>query len=155
MSSLLEEFVGITKALNDSEIDYAVCGGWAMAIHGFLRATIDIDLLILSDDLNKVREIANGQGFDIDGLPLNFDGGKIKISRISKINRKSKSLITLDLLLVTDALSDVWAERQRVRWNQGEYWIVSRDGMIVMKEMARREKDLIDLEFLRGNVNAS
>lgn len=155
MSSLLEEFVGITKALNDSEIDYAVCGGWAMAIHGFLRATIDIDLLILSDDLNKVREIANGQGFDIDGLPLNFDGGKTKISRISKINRESKSLITLDLLLVTDALTDVWAERQRVRWNAGEYWIVSREGMIVMKEMARRDKDLIDLEFLRGNVNAS
>lgn len=154
MASLLEEFVGITKTLNNAGIDYAVCGGWAMAIHGFLRATVDIDLLILSDDLDKVREIANDQGFDIEGLPLNFDGGKTKISRISKINRESKTLITLDLLLVTDALIDVWANRQRVRWNKGEYWIVSRAGMIVMKEMAQRDKDLIDLEFLRGNVNA-
>ena len=155
MASLLEEFVGITKALNSAAIDYAVCGGWAMAIHGFLRATTDIDLLILSDDLDKVRKIAKKQGFDIEGLPLNFDGGKTKISRISKINRESKTLITLDMLLVTNALTDVWAKRQRVRWNEGEYWIVSRDGMIVMKEMAGRDKDLIDLQFLRGNVNAS
>ena len=108
MASLLEEFVGITNALNSAAIDYAVCGGWAMAIHGFLRATTDIDLLILSDDLDKVREIAKGQGFDIEGPPLNFDGGKTK-SRISKINRESKALITLDMLLVTNALTDVWA----------------------------------------------
>jgi hypothetical protein len=54
MSTLLEEFKSITQALNDAGIDYAVCGGWAMAIHGLPRATIDIDLLILGDDLERV-----------------------------------------------------------------------------------------------------
>lgn len=42
MSSLLEEFVGFTETLNRLKIDYAICGGWAMAIHGLPRATIDI-----------------------------------------------------------------------------------------------------------------
>ena len=54
MSTLLDEFKSITAALNDAGIDYAVCGGWAMAIHGLPRATMDIDLLVLADDLDRI-----------------------------------------------------------------------------------------------------
>ncbi len=150
MAKLLEDFVAITTELNKRGIDYAVCGGWAMAIHGFLRATLDIDLLILTDDFEKARSAAIECGFDIDGLPLNFDQGRTKIRRISKIDFESKQLITLDLILVTEALEDVWAGRQNVTWNQGGYKVVSCGGMIKMKEMAGRNKDLIDLDYLRG-----
>ncbi len=151
MAKLLDEFIGITNLLNERHIEYAVCGGWAMAIHGFLRATLDIDLLILTDDLEKVREAANVQGFHIDVLPLDFDGGKTQIRRISKIDPESKELITLDLLLVTEVFEEAWKGRQKVKWNAGEYGLVSREGMIAMKELAGRHKDLIDLDYLRGN----
>lgn len=150
MATLLNEFVQLTESLNSRGIEYAVCGGWAMAIHGFLRATLDIDVLILTDDLEPVRAVAMEHGFNIDGLPLEFDGGETQIRRISKIDSVSKELITLDMLLVSEALQDVWKGRKRVRWNRGEYWIVSREGMIVMKEKAARDKDLIDLKYLRG-----
>lgn len=155
MASLLNEFTGITQALNKLGIDYAVCGGWAMAIHGFLRATIDIDLLVMAKDIDIAFEAARSQGFDIEGLPLNFDGGKFQLRRISKIDPESKELITLDLLLVTEYLEDVWADRQRVEWNRGEYKIVSREGMIKMKKMADRPKDRIDLDFLRGETDGN
>ena len=62
MSTLLDEFRSITKALNDARIEYAICGGWAMAIHGIPRATIDIDLLILGDDLERVWGLAKQLG---------------------------------------------------------------------------------------------
>ncbi len=155
MSSLLEEFVNLTETLNRKKIDYAVCGGWAMAIHGYPRATLDIDLLILSENLEVVWKIAQNLGYDVEGLPLNFDDGKIKIRRISKIDKKTKVLITLDFLLVTDALKDVWENRQKAKWNKGEYWIVSREGMIIMKEISGRDKDLIDLKYLRGENDES
>lgn len=150
MAGLLDEFIGITHRLNDRGIEYAVCGGWAMAIHGFLRATVDIDLLILTDDLERVREAAIEQGFDVDGLPLNFDNGRTKIRRISKIDRESKELITLDMILVTEVLAATWENKLRVRWNDGEYWVVSKEGLVGMKERAGRPKDLIDLDYLRG-----
>lgn len=41
MSSLSEEFVNFTETLNQEKIDYALCGGWAIAIHGLPRATVD------------------------------------------------------------------------------------------------------------------
>ncbi|MEQ1606094.1 MAG: hypothetical protein ABL999_14620 [Pyrinomonadaceae bacterium] len=150
MASLLEEFVRIVNALNVRKIDYAVCGGWAMAIHGFLRATTDIDILILAEDLENVKTIAIDLGFDIDGLPLNFDGGKTLIRRLSKIDSKTKTLITLDMILATEVYESAWRGRRLVKWNNGEYRVVDTQGMIDMKERARRPKDLIDLEFLRG-----
>ncbi|MBK6750009.1 MAG: hypothetical protein IPG67_08370 [Acidobacteria bacterium] len=150
MARLLDEFIGITEALNTRGIDYAVCGGWAMAIHGFLRTTIDIDLIILSEDLDAVMETARSLGFDIEGLPLNFDNGETLIRRISKIDHATKELITLDLILATEKYEDVWKDRRLVKWNAGEYRVVSAAGMKVMKEAAGRPKDLIDLDYLRG-----
>jgi hypothetical protein len=153
MATLLDEFIGITEGLNARGIDYAVCGGWAMAIHGFLRATIDIDLIIVSEDLEAVIKTARSLGFDIEGLPLNFDEGETLIRRISKIDQATNELITLDLILATEKYAEVWKDRRLVKWNAGEYRVASVAGMIVMKEAAGRPKDLIDLEYLRGIDN--
>lgn len=155
MAALIDEFVGIVESLNREGIDYAVCGGWAMAIHGRLRTTIDIDILILADDLDAAMKVARERGFDIEGLPLNFDGGNTQIRRISKIDKELKELITLDLLLVTPVYEAAWKTRRRTTWNQGEYRVVDVEGMIIMKELADRPKDREDLKFLRGEDEES
>ena len=121
-----------------------------MAIHGFLCATLDIDLLILTEDLDTVMAVARAVGYDVEGLPLNFDSGKTQIRRISRIDKDSKQLITLDLILVTETYADAWKTRKKVIWDGGEYSVVSKKGMERMKEIAGRPKDLIDLDYLRG-----
>lgn len=40
--NLLTEFQNIVNSLREEKIEYAICGGIAKAIHGFLRATVDI-----------------------------------------------------------------------------------------------------------------
>lgn len=152
MATLLDEFRSITTALNDAGIDYAVCGGWAMAIHGLPRATMDIDLLIRAEDLDRVVGIARSNGFDIEGLPLHFD---IEIRRISKIDRASKQLITLDLRLVSDEQRDIWDDRQKINWKEGQTSVVSRDSLIKMKRLAGRTQDLADIEKLQEVNDAS
>ena len=150
MAGLLDEFVGLTEEFNRRGIDYAVCGGWAVNLYGFTRATVDIDFIIPSEELERALEAARAHGFDIEGLPLNFDEGKTKIRRISKIDKVARELITLDLILVTPSFEDVWMGRKKVNWSHGEYRVVSVDGLIKMKEIAGRPKDLIDLDYLRG-----
>lgn len=155
MSTLLEEFKSITKALNDAGIEYAVCGGWAMAIHGLPRATIDIDLLVLADELDSVWAIAKENGYNVDGLPLHFADGAIEIRRISKIDSDSKGVFTLDFLLVTEALRPTWSDRELVEWPQGQTWVVSREGLVHLKSVSGRPQDLLDIERLKETDDAS
>ncbi len=148
MTTLLAEFAAVTNALNEAEIDYAVCGGWAMTIHGFVRATIDIDLMILTEDLDRVWMLAKSLGYDVEGLPLSFNDGAVEIRRISKLEDQNANLITLDLLLVTDALTEIWQGRQQLAWELGIIPTVSREGLIQLKTMAGRPQDLVDIERL-------
>jgi hypothetical protein len=153
VSSLLEEFANFTETLNRQKIDYAICGGWAMAIHGLPRATVDIDLLVLSENLSQVWKTAESLGYDVEGLPLHF--GAIEIRRISKIDKESKRLFTLDFLLVTDALKDIWESRELIEWEDGKTWVVSREGLIKLKTISGREQDLLDIKKLREAENES
>jgi len=155
MSSLLAEFVNFTERLNRETIDYAICGGWAMAIHGLPRATVDIDSLILTEDLEKVWNIAQNLGYDVEGLPLHFHDGAIEIRRISKIDKQSKRLFTLDFLLVTEQLIEVWENRELIEWEDGKTWTVSRKGLILLKTISGREQDLLDIKKLREVENES
>jgi hypothetical protein len=155
MSSLLEEFVSFTETLNRKNIDYAICGGWAMAIHGLPRATIDIDLLILTEDLENVWKLAKNLGYEVEGLPLHFHDGAIEIRRISKIDKESKRLFTLDFLLVTKQLQEVWRNRELIEWEDGKTWTVSREGLITLKAISGREQDLLDIKKLREVENES
>jgi len=150
MSTLLNEFVQLTKTLESNAIDYAICGGLAMTIHGFVRATLDIDLLVLAENLSDAWTVAESLGYDVEGLPLHFSDGAIEIRRISKIDKESKTLFTIDFLLVTDALREVWKNRELIEWQQGKTWVVSRSGLIFLKTISGRPQDLVDIERLKN-----
>ena len=150
MASLLEEFTNLIAEFERREIPYAVCGGLAMAIHGAPRATIDIDLMVQSGDLERAWETAESLGYNVEGLPLNFDDGAIQIRRISKLEPEHKRLITVDFLLVTDRTRQVWANRETVTWMNGTISTVSREGLIELKQLSARPQDLVDIERLRN-----
>ena len=155
MSDIFDEFQCLIKKLNTEQIDYAICGGWAVAIHGAPRATIDIDLLVLSENLEQLWKIADDLGYWVKGLPLSFDNGIIEIRRISKIDKESKTLFTIDFLLVTEALKKVWETRENIDFENDKVWTISREGLIFMKQLSGRHKDLGDIESLMEMENES
>jgi hypothetical protein len=61
--------------------------------------------------------------------------------------------LPLDFLLVTPEVEDVWETRESLIWKDKILWIVSRDGLIKMKELAGRDKDLIDIGRLKDEEN--
>ncbi len=42
----LEDLLGLCKALNAEDVRYVLIGGFAVILHGFVRATKDVDLLV-------------------------------------------------------------------------------------------------------------
>jgi hypothetical protein len=149
MATLFDEMTALAKAFDEAGIEYGLCGGLAMAVHGFSRATIDIDFLIKAESLEKGYEIAAELGFDIRGLDMSFKERAVEIRRVSKIDDEGE-VLSFDMLLVSAEVEDVWESRITMSLAGNTYWIVSRDGLIKMKTLAGRAQDLADLERLQG-----
>ncbi|HSO73239.1 MAG TPA: hypothetical protein VLU47_00250 [Blastocatellia bacterium] len=149
MFDLYEEFKSIISALEQRGIDYAVCGGLAMAVHGLARATVDIDLLILGEDLDAVKASAKELGYAIDALPMTFAKGAIEIRRVSKIDPETGIVLSLDLLLVTPQIVGVWATRLQVNWDEGVLSVLAPKGLIDLKSFRGSGQDLDDIKRLQ------
>lgn len=149
MATLLQELEQVVSALEENGIEYAVCGGLALTIHGFPRATFDIDILIRAESLEKSYEMAAAKGYNIRGLDISFKERAVEIRRVSKIDEDGE-VLSLDLLLVTPHVEDVWETREKLIWQDRPLSIVSRDGLIKMKTLAGRAKDLIDIDRIKN-----
>jgi hypothetical protein len=146
---LLDELESIVVALEGAGVSYAVCGGLAVILHGHVRATDDVDLLLPDAQVPAAREALGHVGFDIVAGPIRFDIGRPRertVHRISKI--VESDVLTVDLLVVTAVLQRVWEGRETIPWRGHALPTVSRSGLATMKRLAGRHQDLADLEGL-------
>lgn len=61
----------IAARLDALSIPYAVIGGMALVAHGYLRTTVDVDILVTCDGLERLHRELDGRGY----LPP-FDGSR-------------------------------------------------------------------------------
>ena len=154
--NLQEEFLALIEALNRSGVEYGVCGGIALAIHGYPRFTKDIDILVRPEDLDRAFAVAAERGFVIAANPLHFDAGTPKareVRRISKID--GEDVMTLDLLLSKGILQDAWNDREAFEWEGRVVKTVSAQALARMKRIAGRDQDLLDVRRLEGGDDES
>lgn len=150
MIDILDELKTLVAMLDEHAIDYALCGGMAMGVHGLARTTIDIDLLIPSDSLEEVYALAGSLGYNIRGKEMSFAQGQVEIRRVSKIDPDDGELLSLDLLLVTSATGAAWDSRLTAEWEGGKLSVVSASGLIDLKRLRGSDQDLVDIRALSG-----
>lgn len=131
-------------------IDYALCGGLAVAIHGYVRATKDIDVLICQETLAVARQALATIGYDLEAGLFKFNQSTDREMQLFRVSRaEGNFLTTLDLLLVTPNLVEVWNQRELVKAFATEIKVVSKPALINMKRLAGRHQDLADIESLQ------
>jgi hypothetical protein len=148
---LIEELVDLSDALDAAGVEYAVCGGIALAVHGHPRFTKDIDVLIRAEDLERALAAVAKRGFILEVGKLTLQTGtpdERSMFRVSKA--RGAHLVTLDLLLAGKAYDSVWTTRRTVEFQGRRVGVVSREGLIAMKRAAGRGQDLLDIEKLRA-----
>lgn len=150
MRDLYEELRHLVRSLNDARAEYALCGGLAMAVHGKVRATIDIDLLVPGEAIEQVKAVCRAQGFTREAKPMLMAEGRVPISRLTKASESGET-ISVDLLRVTDATQDAWRTRERLTWEGLELPVVSRDGLIALKQLRASGQDHDDIAWLKDH----
>jgi len=150
---IIGELREITARLDQEGVDYALCGGLAMAIYAMPRATLDIDLLIQVDSLAQAQQAVEPLGFWVGTALMSFHGGKIKIARLCKVDSLTHEELVLDLLLTTDETADAWKDRREVDWEGRKLKVVSPEGLILLKSFRRSGVDADDIAFLRSIID--
>jgi hypothetical protein len=78
----------LLTAFEQEHISYALIGGFAVSLWGYQRATVDIDFLVNSTDMAKVRQIVEEMGYRCIHASEN----------VSQFVSEEKRLGTLDFL---------------------------------------------------------
>ena len=149
---ILDELKAVIAKLDQDGIDYALCGGLAMAVYDLPRATLDIDLLIHLDSLFRAKRAVEPLGFTLSGAPMEFHGGQIQIHRLCKVEPGTGEGLVLDFLLVTPGTATAWATRREVEWEGRSLKVVSPEGLILLKSFRRSGRDQDDIGHLQSII---
>lgn len=157
----------IFKALADAEVDYVVVGGLAVIMHGYLRATADLDLAIgLSPD-NARRGMASLSSIGLrPRLPVTLDDFADPVKRAEW--RETRNMLVFPLWDPANPLRsvDVFID-EPIAFEQLLQQAVTKDldglavrvasipHLIEMKQRAGRPRDLDDIGKLRQILDAN
>ena len=155
MMDLRQEMLAIVRALDAKGIPYALCGGLAMAAHGFPRATQDVDLLVPEQRMDDARAALRPLGYRRETGWLDFASGRVRMFRIVKLDADAGDFLAVDLLAASGDLAGVWEDRRQWQTRDGLLWVVSREGLIAMKRARSSKQDMADIEKLEGASDES
>ncbi len=145
MVPLLDLAKRVLLVLNRSGVDYALCGGLAVGVHGHVRATEDIDVVI-ADGAQRERALAAlaGDGW-IEQPPWPDFADGFNLRRL--IMPDADGIGVLDLL-VPPAGHPCLRDRRLSELDGCACWVMDRRQLAAMKRGAGRRKDLDDAERL-------
>jgi hypothetical protein len=129
--------------------------GLALGLYGIPRATVDIEILMQTENLKRVQALAQGLGYIMKANPMTFAGGAVEIHRFFKKDEETGDWFYLDLLLVTPAIQEVWKSRREVDWEEGKLRVVFREALILLKSLRGSGQDLDDIQKLKGGMGES
>ena len=147
--------VKVARSLKQHKMPYAVVGGHAVAIHGAIRGTVDIDLITRWSKSNLERmEAAMSDIGLVSRLPITasnlFDYKKEYMENKNlfawNFYNPKKPLEQVDLVLTHD-LSAVSTKSVQIG-EKDSLKIISLKDLIIMKKKAGRPQDLEDVKAL-------
>jgi hypothetical protein len=144
----------VSKALEAAGVHYALVGGYAVALHGAVRGTIDIDIVLrwTLRDL-EAAETALGNIGLVSRLPITADS----VFRFRDEYIRNRNLIAWNFYNPQDlseqldiVISEDLRGKRRIRVDtlNGAVQVLNRKDLIAMKRASGRPQDLADVEAL-------
>ena len=147
MFAIHTELQTLTAKLQAESIPYALCGALALAVHGYPRATLDIDLLALASSGERIQACARTLGFTLEAAPMEFGGGTVRIKRLSKALPGEEDVLMLDVLSVSPEI-EAGVVVETLDWNGQRLQTVDRESLARLKMLRGSAQDIADIEKL-------
>ena len=145
----LEDLLALCRALRTEGVRYLLIGGFAVILHGFVRTTKDIDLLVDPSDEN-VAAIKRALGTLPDNAVAEIADGDVRRHAVVRIADE----IVVDLMASACGVTYDDATSQDVEERLVEDVVIPLAGkrlLIQMKDTVR-DSDRMDVGFLRWRI---
>jgi predicted nucleotidyltransferase len=145
------DFQDFIQALNQSQVDYILVGGYAVILHGYARTTGDMDIWVKAVASNYKKLL---KAFEVFGMSV-FDMTETRFLDTSenKVFSFGRPPVSIDIitkikgLAFDEALASAeWLDIEgdfRVR-------VLNLNSLITAKKASGRNKDLDDIENLEA-----
>ncbi len=144
----------VVDALEKAGVRFAVAGGYAVALHGATRGTLDVDIVLA---LSKENFVAAEKALGTIGLASRLPIDAAEVFAFRKEYLERRNLIAwnfidakdpsrlLDIVLTWDLKA---GEVARLRAAGRDLPVLAKSALIAMKKAAGRPQDLVDIEAL-------
>lgn len=149
------------EKLNSSNVDYVVVGGVALVLHGVVRLTADLDLMVHLEEANlsKFVKIMNELGYR-PKVPVKAEEFVSAKNRAAWINEKNMKVFSFFHPQRPINLVDVFVEEPvdydlirsdvvKIMSGSVSIPVVSIKNLIKLKEISGRPQDIADIAALK------
>lgn len=145
----------LCDALKEAGVSFAIAGGYAVALHGAVRGTVDVDLVIRLEEASFAKAEAAFKGL---GLQPRLPVSAAEVFRFREEYIRNRNLLAwsfvnpanpgeiVDVLIAEDLAA---CKPVRIEVKGRALPVVSRQDLIRMKTRSARPQDLEDVAALK------
>lgn len=143
-----QDFRDLFAEFNAARVEFLIVGAHALAVHGHVRATRDLDIWTRPDAANAKRVLLALESFGAPTQGLTVDD----LAHADLIFQIGVPPIRIDVLTSISgvAFDEAWEARVQTRFGDQAVGVISREHLIRNKRASGRTQDLADLESLEG-----
>ena len=149
----------VVDTLEKNRIKYALVGGYALALHGVVRATIDVDLVV---QINKTQLKSVEAAMSMIGLQSRLPINAEDIFNFREEYIKNKNMIAWSFvsyadpakmvdIIITENLKEFNVKKVSVKGRKIS--LASLEDLLRMKTGTGRQKDALDVESIKRLLN--
>lgn len=147
---LNDDYKEMLQCLSEEDVKFLLVGAYALAVHGFPRATKDIDFFVWATPQNAAKLMRALAKF---GAPM----GEISESDFSSegvIFQIGNSPRRIDLVTTIDGIKfdQAYANRKTFQVEGLQVPVISLEDLIANKRASGRTQDLADVEKLESQL---
>ena len=146
--NLYEEFSAIVQAFHKKKVRFAIVGGLAMAFHDEPRFTRDIDILLYSEDEEKMVGAMISLGYFESAKAWKFKNAPIVLRRF--VRTQGEEFIPVDILVgKTKRIDSMVDNAENQPWSKGTVRVATKEDIIKLKKGRGSDQDKVDIRKLK------
>jgi hypothetical protein len=146
------DFEDFLKFLNGEQVRFVIVGGYAVAFHGYARATSDMDLFFeaTAKNIKGIRRALRRFGIPTTDQQVR------EFTDPEAIIRMGVPPVRLELINSISGISfkDVWRHKVQGTYGETPVFYMSLPDLLKNKKASGRPKDLADFDELGGSGKA-